>query len=198
MLLMSFISILGSKSSSLLLIYTSKRFDWSFSQANLLTTLRAIVNLIAIMICLPLVGYFLVSQLHMSARQRDIYLARASSLVILAGLVGIGIAQTASLAITGVVLSALGSGIDALLRSFLTSVIAQDELSLFYTAMTLFQILGESASGPLYSSLFSLGLNMEGTWLGLPFLVASGLFVVLATMLCMLRFLGEDDAEGED
>lgn len=82
----------------------------------------------------------------------------------------------------GIVISSLGFGVDALLRSLLTSVIPKHEIGTFNTAMTLLQNLGESAGGLLYSSLFTIALNLQGFWFGLPFLIATTLAILFVIM----------------
>ncbi|KAF5872750.1 putative mfs multidrug protein [Botrytis fragariae] len=197
-LAMSLVSTLTSSSSSIILIYASKRFDWSFAKANLLTTLRASVNLIVILLLIPLVGFWLIVRCKVSHRERETYLARGSALVILLGLSIVAIAPTPTLLITGVVVSSLGFGADALLRSILTSVIPSHEIGTFYTSMTLLQNLGESAGGLLYSTLFSVALNLQGFWLGLPFIISAILSVLSLVMVSDARLSHDKSEDQED
>ncbi|KAM3070923.1 hypothetical protein ACMFMG_009834 [Clarireedia jacksonii] len=171
------------------------RCHYSSRIANLLIILRAIVNLVVILVLMPFANRCLLLWYRFPVRRRDTYLARASSLAILFGLAGIAIAPTAPILIFGVMVATLGFGVDALLRSLITSVISASEISIFYTAMTLLQNLGESAGGPLYAGLFSVALSFKKQWLGLLFWVAAGLAALLTIMFCNRQIL---DATVED
>jgi hypothetical protein len=65
-----------------------------------------------------------------------------------------------------------------LTRSLLTAVISPENITIVYTAVALVQSVADAISGPLYSSLFSLGVSLGGIRTGLPFLASGGLFVV--------------------
>ncbi|ATZ56072.1 hypothetical protein BCIN_12g06060 [Botrytis cinerea B05.10] len=197
-LVMSVISTLAGSSSSLVLIYASKRFDWSFARANLLTTLRASINLVVILLLIPLAGFWLMVRCKVSHREKETYLARGSASFILLGLFIVAIAHTPALLITGVVVSSLGFGVDALLRSILTSVIPSHEIGTFYTSMTLLQNLGESAGGLLYSTLFSVALNLQGFWLGLPYMISAILSVLFLVMAFDARLSHDKSEDQED
>ena len=58
---------------------------------------------------------------------------------------------------------------------------------MLYTAVGLVQIFADATSGPLYSSLFSLGMKMGGVLTGVPFLVAGVLFVFSMVLWVSLR-----------
>ncbi|MCJ1313181.1 hypothetical protein MMC25_006858 [Agyrium rufum] len=183
-LVMALLSTLAGRSSSLVLIYVAKRFKWSFAKANLLSSLRAIINLIMILGFVPIATHYLDSRPKIVVSTRDTYLARASCFLCMVGTFGIALASTTPLLILGVVISASGFAFDALIRSLLTSVITPRDLPIFFTIMSLVAHFGDSTSGPLYSGLFSVGLELHSKfWLGLPFLAAAGLYVVLNVVL---------------
>ncbi|KAB8295117.1 hypothetical protein EYC80_007051 [Monilinia laxa] len=99
-----FLALMHGKSFSCHLL----RFDWSFARANLLTTVRASINLIR------------------EEVSHSFFLGFLRSLLLLI--------RSFSLRI---VISSVRFGVDALLRSLLTSVIPTHEIGTFYTAVTL-------------------------------------------------------------
>ena len=66
-------------------------------------------------------------------------------------------------------------------------MVSPENLTMLYTAVGLVQIFADATSGPLYSSLFSLGMKLGGVLTGAPFLAAGILFVVSLVLWMSLR-----------
>lgn len=84
------------------------------------------------------------------------------------------------------VISALGSGFATTVRSLATSLVAPSKVGRLYAAMTTMEMIGGMVAGPLLSKLYSFGLNLDGFWVGLPFLASGGLFLIVALPLWIL------------
>jgi hypothetical protein len=89
--------------------------------------------------------------------------------------------------LVGLILVASGSGQESLVRSIATDLVDVSEISVVYSAITIMRNIGDSVAGPIYAGLYAGGLGMGGTWLGLPFIFASGLFVVVCLLFVALR-----------
>jgi MFS family permease len=88
---------------------------------------------------------------------------------------------------TGLVILSLGTGQDSLLRSMTTEMVDPSEISLVYSAITMLRGIGGSISGPIYAELYILGMNQDGNgWLGMPFLFAGVLFIIVLGLLSII------------
>jgi predicted MFS family arabinose efflux permease len=87
-------------------------------------------------------------------------------------------AGSPSLVVFGIVMAASASYFNATARSFVTALVSPDHLGAIYAGITVATYAGMLASGPLLAQIFHWGMEAEGIWTGLPFLVASGLFLI--------------------
>ncbi|KAF3188233.1 hypothetical protein TWF788_000911 [Orbilia oligospora] len=65
--------------------YVSKKFDWDISEASLLTSYRAALNLILSLVLLPLASHLFRTRLHMATEVKDLWLTRFSASVLCLG-----------------------------------------------------------------------------------------------------------------
>ena len=179
-----------------------------------MNTFRALVQIVSLTIILPLGGWFLLHR-GFSIWHKELYLVRASCAFLTLGVLVIGIAAPPSLLFVGkislscqyssttssqpsdvskgVFLVGLGYGINALLRSLMTMIVKAENISLLYVTMTATQYLAEAIAGPFYSLIFTEGIRLGRPWLGLPFLVAAGLYILSATMIAQFRLVENTD-----
>lgn len=125
---------------------------------------------------------------QMSTFAKDKIFAQASFVALAVGTFCLGLAPAATIAIIGVVVLALGTGQDSLTRSMATDMVPVNDLSALYSAITMLRAIGGSISGPIYAWLYTTALGYNGSsWLGLPYLVAGGLFVITLGLLVVLK-----------
>lgn len=142
-----------------------------------------LVELFTLAILLPLLTSNLPSRIRaLHPFCKDQIFATGSIAILAIGTLCLGSAPIIGIAITGIVLLALGSGQDSLLRSMATDLAPRSEISIVYSAITMLRAIGGSISGPIYAGLYAAGIRNEV--LGLPFLVAGGFFVI-ALALCV-------------
>lgn len=74
----------------------------------------------------------------------------------------------------------------------------QEHLGALYGAIAVFTYCGILAGGPLLALTFSWGMRIGGMWMGLPFLVAAGLFsfALMAVSFARLRDVEATDTNG--
>lgn len=152
-----------------------------------------LVELLTLIVLLPL----LTSQLPSSIRafrlfEKEKMFAQGSITALAVGMLCLGLAPAMSIAIIGIIVLALGSGQDSLLRSMATDLAPRSEISIVYSAITILRAIGSATSGPIYAGLYAAGIRAER--LGLPFLVAAG-FLIMALGLCLV--ITDTDAEGD-
>ena len=92
----------------------------------------------------------------------------------------------------------IGSGFGAAARSFLTSLVPKHETALLYTMFSLFASLGMLSGAPLLSYAFSFGIRLGGWMLGLPFFVATFMYVLCAGFVWSIRSQERNDSTVEE
>ena len=84
--------------------------------------------------------------------------------------------KTPSVAILGQAFTALGFAFTVTARSFLTSMVDAQYLSILYTSITAVTYGGVIVGGPLLACAFQWGLRLGHFWVGMPFLITAVLF----------------------
>lgn len=170
LLLITFIvNPFARQSIELALLYISKRFSWELSQVGFLLSLRAFVNFILLLIIVPAVSHYMTEGLYLSPTAKDLFLARASAILLVVGALLIAASSTVVFTIVGLVVWSLGTGFDALSRSLITTLVDREHIAQLYAAISIVETAGALAAGPTLAGLYSLGLKWKGAWTGLPF-----------------------------
>jgi MFS family permease len=154
------------------------------------------IEFIALIVILPALTSGLPSSFQrLPTFAKDKTFALGSLVALAVGTFCLGLAPVVVIAIAGVVVLALGTGQDSLTRSMATDMVPVNDLSTLYSAITMLRAIGGSISGPIYAWLYTVALRHQGeSWLGLPYLVAGGLFMVALGLLMVLH----DPAGNED
>ncbi|KAF2645220.1 MFS general substrate transporter [Massarina eburnea CBS 473.64] len=176
----------GDSVSLMMIIYVSKRFGWSFADANLLNSLEMAFEFAFLVALLPPITNVLTNR-GFSSLARNKYSAQGSIVALAVGCMCLAFAPVAGVAIIGLIVVASGAGQDSLLRSLATDMVDASEVSIVYSAITVMRNTGGSLSGPIYAELYAAGLRAGGNWLGLPFLFAGALFVIVAGLLVVMK-----------
>jgi hypothetical protein len=172
--------------NELLLIYASKKFDWTIAQASFLAQVRGTMSLLLSLLILPIATHLVMKYFLSSPLETDIQLARCSTFIIAVGFIVLGTAPKPAFAIMGAGTVALGSGINGLCKSIAVSLFGASTTVIVLSAVAMQQTVGAIIAGPLFSSLYAIGLGLDRTWLGLPFVVLGALFLIC----CVGLFLG--------
>ncbi|KAJ5915558.1 MFS general substrate transporter [Penicillium verhagenii] len=182
-----FIAAISKQSTSLLLQYTSKRFDWSIANSSLLISLRGIFALANFLLLMPAVSSILTKYFHLPSSLKDLRIAQGSSFISALGLFIIGTASSRAILITGIVFVALGAPFAVSCRSFVTSLIRPDQMGTLYSSASAVTSIGMMIAGPLLAYAFRLGLHLGPAWLGLPFTLAGAIYLLGSISLVLLR-----------
>ncbi|POR31342.1 Uncharacterized protein TPAR_08440 [Tolypocladium paradoxum] len=162
----------------LLLQYTSKRLGWSLGQASYLLSLRAGVNLVVLAVLIPAISSILLRRLQVQEIVKDQFLAQASSLLLALGSGTIFLARSWPPLLCGQLLFSLGFAFAVPARSLVTSMVEQKHLGAVYTTIAVLTYAGVLTGRPLLARAFQWGLELGEAWMGMPFLIASGCFVL--------------------
>lgn len=89
--------------------------------------------------------------------------------------------------VEAIVFYTFGTGYPHAMRSFLTSLLPKERITLLYTTMTVFEGLAALVASPLIGLTFSAGINIGGFAVALPFFVAAGLYALAAVGIWLIR-----------
>lgn len=181
---------LGRHAQDILMQYARRRYDWSWSQAGFLVSLKSFVFMVLLLVLLPAVNYALGrwgGRIVATTRQRDLWLARVSCGILIFGAVTIGLAPRAVMMVTGAVVYCLGNGYNFILRSLLADVVEPAHHGTLFNTAGILESLGAVIAGPLLAVAFRAGIQLGEFWTGLPFFVAAILFSTAMAVLVTVR-----------
>jgi MFS family permease len=117
--------------------------------------------------------------------------------LLIVGMLTVGISSTPWTFFIGAAIFGLGSGYVASVRSLITSLVPQNNLATLYTSITTIQSIGAIVAGPMQAAVFNEGIDLGGHWLGMPFMMASGLYLTSMAALLYVRLPKGDDPTEE-
>lgn len=136
-------------------------------------SVQAFCSLLLLIIFLPAIAQLLLKILPPPAK--DLWLARVSMALQVAGTLTIGLADEPALLIPGVALQALGVGFNLVVRGIMTNLLGH-EVGLLYSVIAFIETAGTMIANPLLAVAFRIGLGWGRSWTGLAFMVAAILF----------------------
>ncbi|PYH40629.1 MFS transporter [Aspergillus saccharolyticus JOP 1030-1] len=178
-------SSIGSQALQFVLQYASKRFAWSVAEATFLISLKGAVNLVAFLLIIPLISKIL--DRYLSPLNRDLRITHASICALIAGFAIMSVAAHPALFGLGLSFSALGWGFYMTLRSVGSALVAESHVGLFNTTIALAEAVGSMIAGPLLALLLKAGMKWEGVWMGLPWMAATGLYLLAGMAVVCIR-----------
>jgi len=188
LLLCTFLVFNLSRGTSWFLVqYTSKRYDWTISEANYLVSVKSILTVVLFVAILPISSWYLVMRLGLHTQYKDLILMKASIMFLIVGSLGMGISPSIFLMISSLLVQTLGAGFVFLTRSLMTPMVRRDQVARLYTIIEIMEAIGMILTGPILASFFNWGLELGGPWIGLPWIVICGLFCVTAVAVWTYR-----------
>ncbi|KAJ5794581.1 MFS transporter [Penicillium paradoxum] len=188
LILTFFINAVEEPTQSLNLQYISERYGLSLARAGFVISIKSVATIITYLILLPAVSRLLEQKLGLSDTRKDMVLARGSIVILSVGFFLVAWAPTVAMVTMGFVVSTFGRGYGNIIRSLVTSLVPPQFTGRIYTMITVIETFGLLLSGPLLATLFRVGLNQsDERWLGLPFVVAGGMGVVVAITISCIK-----------
>ncbi|POS80555.1 hypothetical protein DHEL01_v201056 [Diaporthe helianthi] len=192
--------------------YMPIRFGWTLEQTGMVLGVRTGLNILVLLIFLPLVATSLLSRQD----DRDVVLARASAILLVAGQAVFACAPNAGAACAGLAVLTLGTGLPSLCRAVLARLVDRGQIGRLFGLLAVFEMVGFLCFGVGFGAVFQAGLErglgpgsgadggggggggdgaafsgmmLQGreTWLALVFYVATGVYVVCAGLLWIVR-----------
>jgi hypothetical protein len=189
MLSLTFV-VLGRYVGELLLQYSTARYHWSWTRASMVLTIRNAGSLVTLLAILPVASWLCIQRLGMAGTVKDLWLARWSGVIQIVGSLTIAAAVNGGLFSFGLIWYALGAGMAALVRSLINALVEQHHVGTVNSLIGFMEMVGLTVAGPLLAKSLSVGLNLGGAWVGLPFITAGLFFIVSTAILWMIRLPG--------
>jgi hypothetical protein len=167
---------IGRQALQLIVQYASNRFSWSIARASSLITLKGIVNLVTLLFILPWLSAWLNQHLHLSPAAKDLRIVQGSAWILTLGSTIMAVSNHPTIFIAGVSLHACGWGFYSALRSLAMELVSPSQVGIVNTSIGFAQSTGSLVSGPILAATFRWGMQKDGLLVGLPYMVAAGLF----------------------
>ncbi|KAK3623799.1 hypothetical protein LTR22_024227 [Elasticomyces elasticus] len=194
-LMASFIGqILIASSAPLLVQYVSKRYAVTLAEATLLMTIRNAVNAIQLFFILPYISTVIVETYSLSGQLKDLYLMRASQVLVAIGWISIGASPSVPSVAISLAIISFGNGSLLLARSFLTSLVPAHQIASIFSIICVVDTVGTMLGAPILAQLFKRGLALKGGWIGLPFYFIGTFSALFAVVFFYVR-LQEDQQQ---
>jgi len=182
----------------ILIVYASKRLSWTLARASLLTSVKGTIALFLTMTALPLVTQYFTHKRHLSINKFNLIATRTSISFLAVGAASISLSGYAIPMFAAVVVATLGSTAHSHLRSIITVFTEPTRVGALYTAMATVQSVGACAAGPSIAALWGFGMRRGGWWMGVPFMVVSGLLFTALVTVCAVRLEAGGDTESNN
>ncbi|RFN53826.1 hypothetical protein FIE12Z_1860 [Fusarium flagelliforme] len=182
-----------------LLQYMSKRFDWSWSKATYISTIGIIATVVCYLIILPITSNSLDKSRRYKSRPiaRDLLLSRISITIMTVGLLLMGVAGTPWLFIISLIIVSIGNSFVALSRALLNALVEPHTIATLNTTVSLIEVM-MGLTAPAMSWLLAKGIDMGGSWMGLPFVVVGLLAMVTTGMLFAIKLPSSGVGQAHD
>ncbi|PWY89416.1 hypothetical protein BO94DRAFT_584679 [Aspergillus sclerotioniger CBS 115572] len=168
------VSTLAPNIMVILLQHMSNRFGWSHAEGTLIYSIKGGISLFLFTVGLPWIHRYLTHRLRLSSPWPDLWMSRALIIFLLGGSFLIGVAQTATWAITGLALFSCGTGISMSLKSASVIGLPKDQVARLYTGLAAVETLGAILGSPLLSWVYAASLHAHNpAFEGAPFLLSS-------------------------
>jgi MFS family permease len=200
-------------SRDILLQFVSTRYSLSLSNATYILTFRSASILVLLLLFYPLLNHLLRTKFAILPQSADLYLGRACAVLTSLGFFLIALAPSLPLLIAAMGINTLGSGTHLYLRSLATSLVESHHVARLNTFVSWIDTIGLMAGSPLLAWLFEKGVELDGPWMGMPFLFCAATFAIVAVLLGMVSLgaggsglqlsreqqpLNSEDGEGAD
>ncbi|KAF5512790.1 Efflux pump ustT [Colletotrichum aenigma] len=176
-----------------MIIFASRRYQIPTSQTGFLSFFYGFSVFIVITAVLPNFSKFLVSprapkiMRFTDSNKRDLFLARASCAMFLLGSLCMAVSPTLNAFTGGLALLSLASGWGSYARSLCALYVDSAHRTQLYSIMSLVETAGMIFAQPVLAGLFSLGMELGGFWIGLPYLGCACFCVAALGLLLLVR-----------
>ncbi|KAL5001289.1 major facilitator superfamily domain-containing protein [Aspergillus recurvatus] len=178
LLLTAFLVYRLSRGSSWFLVqYISARYNWTIAQANLLISFKPALTIPLFLFIIPYISKHILR--GMKSNMKDLTLARASIIFLAIGTLGIGLSPSIAMLIPSLIVQTSGSGFAYLARSLITTLVKREETARLFTVIEVLQAVGNVIASLSITTVFQVGLDWGGAWVGLAWMMTSTAFCLV-------------------
>ncbi|KPA38350.1 mfs transporter [Fusarium langsethiae] len=171
--------------------YAAKRFQLTWPEAGVITSMKSIAQLVLCLVVLPF-AQKLMRQHRVSAIRQDARIARTCLIILLIAYFMAGLADSLVVFITAIVMSAVNFCLNPALRSLLLTMAHNAGAGTVLSAVEALNAMSAVVAGPLMAEGFRLGISWGGKWIGLHWFLAMLILLPGAVIVICIRF---DDFE---
>ncbi len=176
--------------------YISARYQLTLWNATLVAVVYSAVVVVVLFLVMPFISNIMVHRLRLSTMKKDLYLMRASQAVLAFGWLLFGFSPNVPFAAISLAIAALGQGAPLLLRSFITSLLPQDQIATAYSVISIVDTLSTMLGAPLLAGLLKHGFKLGGGYVGLPFIFTSLMLGAFAIMFFVVGLRKGEERDG--
>ncbi|ORY70383.1 uncharacterized protein BCR38DRAFT_421885 [Pseudomassariella vexata] len=187
-----------------LTLFASKWYHIRLADTGYILTCYGIFHVVVVLTVIPWITTLVVQPttprlFRIDEKRRDLVLARWSFLSFILGTLIIGLSPSLTGMIVGLLIMSLGSGQGSLIRSTTALYVDPEHRSRLYTLSAMVEQSSSIYSDPMLAGLFTLGMRMDGGWIGLPYFGVSVLCLLSYSILGFVRVPNDatDDVESE-
>ncbi|KAL4749202.1 hypothetical protein BDW72DRAFT_178825 [Aspergillus terricola var. indicus] len=182
LLLTAFLVYRLSRGSSWFLVqYISARYNWTIAQANLLISFKPALTIPLFLFIIPYISKHVLR--GMNSNMKDLTLARASIIFLAVGTLGIGLSPSIAMLIPSLIVQTSGSGFAYLARSLITTLVKREETARLFTVIEVLQAVGNVIASLSITTVFQVGLDWGGAWVGLAWMMTSTAFCLVGVSI---------------
>ena len=183
-LLVNFLNHVAFNARYLLRPWTSKRYNWSLADTGYILSLEATLSVAVLF----LLQYFdPASSNPEDKRKREISVAKLSMLCGILGSVILCFANTRILFFVAYIVISGNVGFLDAIRGYFRAQMRTEDLGKLYSMVMMVSTLATILSAPAWSAIYALGYDWGGMWVGLPFLVSSGVMGLILLVVIRLK-----------
>ncbi|KAM0263939.1 hypothetical protein ACHAQJ_000974 [Trichoderma viride] len=170
-----------------ILQYMTGRFKWEWSTATYINTVSSLTAVFTLLVLLPLSSSILTKRFRHNSISRDLFLARASIAIFIAGSLLTALADVPWLFICAMVITNIGVGVSSLCRALLNAVVEPHTIATLNTTMSTMETFMGFVGAPVMGWLLGHGMELGGVWMGLPYFATTLLGVAVMVVLLFVR-----------
>lgn len=186
------VGLLRPSTLNVLIQYTSIEFGWKLSEAVILVSEVAAVNLILFLLVVPQTMILLRTRYQLHPQTIDLAVVRGSMLFLSLGALFLGLAPNLPALVFAVVVFATGFGCRVSILALVTSWASDDIRARLYGVIQIIENAGMLMAEPLLQNIFAASLKLSKAWSSLTFIVAAAIYATVCVCTLFIELKVEE------
>jgi len=177
-----FIRAIALSSNTFIMQHAAGVLDWKLSRTVSLIVVKYGASFLTVALVFPVMTAVVLRSRAVLAQRLHLYMIRGSLVVMALGYLCLAEAGTVFVMMIGILMAAVGTGVDPALRALMISFADKGHNARAFTMITVSELTGTIIGGPIMSQLFSVSIRLGGWFSGLCFMLSSVLIAVMAVI----------------